>query len=218
MRRLEAVDRDEPVWGRVPLDPSATSAPTSPAAQVATQQTQTANEAQRVAIAAPQLSPPPFVAPFVGQDGRVTTEWMAWLTRLYKRTGGAIVTPAIDMDVLTEFDNLPAHVQAQDAMEWPPTGAQASGALDWLQSQDALPPQPSQDAILLALLDPEGRGWVTRPAITAAAAASPAGGTGTAAGGWDTAANRDAAITLLNNLRQRLLDVEAALKAARILT
>jgi hypothetical protein len=31
--------------------------------------------------------------------------------------------------------------------------------------------------------------------------AAPAGGTGTAAGGWDTAAHRDSAITLLNNLR-----------------
>jgi len=34
--------------------------------------------------------------------------------------------------------------------------------------------------------------------------AAPAGGTGTAAGGWDTAAHRDAAITLLNNIRTAL--------------
>lgn len=31
-------------------------------------------------------------------------------------------------------------------------------------------------------------------------AAAPAGGTGAAAGGWDTAANRDAAITTINGL------------------
>jgi len=38
-------------------------------------------------------------------------------------------------------------------------------------------------------------------------AAAPAGGTGTAAGGWDTAAHRDAAITLLNNIRTALLNL-----------
>lgn len=35
--------------------------------------------------------------------------------------------------------------------------------------------------------------------------AAPAGGAGTAAGGWDTAAHRDAAITLLNNIRSALV-------------
>jgi hypothetical protein len=35
--------------------------------------------------------------------------------------------------------------------------------------------------------------------------AAPAGGVGTAAGGWDTAAHRDAAITLLNNIRSALV-------------
>ncbi len=39
----------------------------------------------------------------------------------------------------------------------------------------------------------------------ASGGAAPAGGTGTAAGGWDTAAHRDAAITLLNNIRSALV-------------
>lgn len=43
---------------------------------------------------------------------------------------------------------------------------------------------------------------------TATPAAAPAGGTGAAAGGWDTAANRDAAITTINGLR----DVAVELK------
>lgn len=38
-----------------------------------------------------------------------------------------------------------------------------------------------------------------------ATTAAPAGGTGTAAGGYDTAENRDAAITLLNNIRTALI-------------
>lgn len=55
------------------------------------------------------------------------------------------------------------------------------------------------------------------PALTAAAAVAPAGGTGTAAGGWDTAANRDAAIAQINNLRTRVTEMENALKALGIL-
>jgi len=50
-------------------------------------------------------------------------------------------------------------------------------------------------------------------AITATVAAAPAGGTGTAAGGWDTAGNRDAAIATINNLKTRVDAMEAALKA-----
>jgi hypothetical protein len=40
----------------------------------------------------------------------------------------------------------------------------------------------------------------------ASGGAAPAGGTGTAAGGWDTAAHRDSAITLLNNIRTALVN------------
>jgi hypothetical protein len=42
----------------------------------------------------------------------------------------------------------------------------------------------------------------TAPSIGAAA---PAGGTGTTAGAWDTAAHRDAAIALLNAIRTALI-------------
>lgn len=40
-------------------------------------------------------------------------------------------------------------------------------------------------------------------------AAAPAGGTGAAAGGWDTAANRDAAITTINDLRTYAVEQKA---------
>lgn len=38
--------------------------------------------------------------------------------------------------------------------------------------------------------------------------AAPAGGTGAAAGGWDTAANRNLAITTINDLRTALLALQ----------
>jgi hypothetical protein len=50
---------------------------------------------------------------------------------------------------------------------------------------------------------------VTPVAQTATAAAAPAGGTGTAAGGWDTAAHRDTAITLMNQMRTALRAIGA---------
>lgn len=54
-------------------------------------------------------------------------------------------------------------------------------------------------------------------ALTAPVAAAPAGGTGATAGAYDTAANRDAAIALVNNLRTRVLEIETVLKAQGLL-
>ena len=60
---------------------------------------------------------------------------------------------------------------------------------------------------------------VVKPtALTASVSAAPAGGTGTAAGGWDTAGNRDLAIATLNNLKTRVDQLEAKLQALGLLT
>ena len=49
----------------------------------------------------------------------------------------------------------------------------------------------------------------TATAIAAAVpAAAPAGGTGAAAGAWDTAANRDLAITTINDLRTHAIEMD----------
>lgn len=49
----------------------------------------------------------------------------------------------------------------------------------------------------------------TATAIAAAVpAAAPAGGTGAAAGGWDTASNRDLAITTINDLRTHAIEMD----------
>ena|SRR5687768_11120937 len=53
---------------------------------------------------------------------------------------------------------------------------------------------------------------VTASASTIANPA-PAGGTGTAAGGWDTAGNRDTAITTINNTRTLALELQTKLNA-----
>jgi hypothetical protein len=59
---------------------------------------------------------------------------------------------------------------------------------------------------------------VVKPtALTATVAAAPAGGTGTAAGGWDTAVNRDLAIATINNLKTRVDQLESKLQALGLL-
>ena len=53
---------------------------------------------------------------------------------------------------------------------------------------------------------------VTVQTLTANPAAAPAGGTGAAAGAWDTSTNRDAAITTINDLRTRVSEIEDLLQ------
>lgn len=55
-------------------------------------------------------------------------------------------------------------------------------------------------------------------ALTTVTAAAPAGGTGAAAGAYDTAANRDTAIALINNCSTRITEIETILKNLGFLT
>lgn len=50
--------------------------------------------------------------------------------------------------------------------------------------------------------------------VAAVAGTIPAGGTGAAAGGWDTAGNRDTAITTAGEIKTQLNALIAALKTA----
>ena len=59
---------------------------------------------------------------------------------------------------------------------------------------------PSPDAVN-ARIDSFSSGVVVSNAGATTATVMPAGGTGAAAGGWDTAQNRDLAIAAFNNLR-----------------
>lgn len=56
-------------------------------------------------------------------------------------------------------------------------------------------------------------GAAVADATTAVPAAAPAGGTGAAAGGWDTAANRDAAIATINGLRTLTSELKTQVNA-----
>lgn len=59
---------------------------------------------------------------------------------------------------------------------------------------------------------------VNQPATVAAVAGLiPAGGTGDASGGWDTAGHRDTAITTITEIKTQLNDLIAKLKTAGII-
>ena len=59
--------------------------------------------------------------------------------------------------------------------------------------------------------------WSTGAAVSSSVAAvpsaAPAGGVGAAAGGWDTAGNRDLAIATINGNRTLIIELQAQLNA-----
>jgi len=74
------------------------------------------------------------------------------------------------------------------------------------------------DTIVLSAPTVSVRGGVLLGSgITASASTianpAPAGGTGTAAGGWDTAGNRDTAITTINDTRTLALELQTKVNA-----
>lgn len=129
---------------------------------------------------------------FVNPDGTLTTEAYRALQVLFNRVGGPLGDNGTDtfssQIVMGQAADNPA---VTDMLLQPP-------------QPDTLLPDLSQplgvDALLPDLLQ---TGGVMRP--TASAGPAPAGGVGTAAGGYDTAANRDAAIALLNTIRTCLI-------------
>jgi len=54
-------------------------------------------------------------------------------------------------------------------------------------------------------------------ALTDVAAVAPAGGTGAAAGAYDTAGNRDLMIAAVNNCRSRIIEIESILRVAGLI-
>lgn len=72
----------------------------------------------------------------------------------------------------------------------------------------------------MAYLDPEAgqaRAGERAATVAAVAGAIPAGGTGAAAGGWDTAGNRDTAIVTIGEIKTQLNAVRTALRAANLM-
>lgn len=129
-----------------------------------------------------------------------------WLQTLVRKLGGYVATPLDD---------------AFNAGEQEPMWSDSYEVESLLAQFDEVTRLNSDlyaqvDALQSALDQVPMNGWDRQPAQAAAVAAAPAGGVGTAAGGWDTAGNRDTAIACINNLRTRLASLEAACKTVGI--
>ena len=153
MRPLVKFDREiDGDWGRPPVDPSAALAPTTPAAEAATQATQIANETARAAAAVSQLPPPPFGVPFITQGGFVSQGWLPWLTKLYRRIGSADSLTPDELSLMDAFtgDGLASGVRP-DLLEVFPD-AQSQPLLLLPDLQEAFPSQPEKLRNLLESL------------------------------------------------------------------
>lgn len=128
---------------------------------------------------------------FVNEDGTLTPEAYRALQTLVDRSGGILGDNGVDT-----FGDLTG------------AGSQDSSITDMVAQQATTEQVPemlqqpvSVDSFIPDIVQPENK------PVALASTAAPAGGVGTAAGGYDTAVNRDAAITLLNTIRTALIGV-----------
>lgn len=92
---------DDAPWGRVPTTGAAGSTPTA-ATDAATQVVQAANEAQRQALAAKAIPPPPLQSP-IDADGQVTAPWSFWFVQMWRRSGGNVSPSSSDLALLSLY-------------------------------------------------------------------------------------------------------------------
>ena len=129
---------------------------------------------------------------FVNDDGTLTPEAYRALQEIVNRTGGTLGAVGSDTygDVIGDTSMTAVNVAYTDV-----TQPLTQDALDDMVVQPVQQDQALPDIV-------QTPGYQTP---VASGGAAPAGGVGTAAGGYDTAVNRDAAITLLNNIRTALI-------------
>lgn len=129
---------------------------------------------------------------FVNDDGTLTSEAYRTLQALVERTGGVIGDAGADTFSPDSFQ-----IAADSSNSAGDVVAQSSEVTAYL---DQIAQPSSSDALTEMVMQPP-----VALSPVASGGAAPAGGIGTAAGGWDTEANRDAAIALLNNIRTALI-------------
>lgn len=112
-------------WGAVPalngnviysepgVDP-VTGVPTPSATQE--QQTSIAN--QTAVSQTTFLAPAPIQTPLIDMNGHMTAPWVVWFQQLFRRVGEAQSTPSGDIDILTEFDDIPQTVRMPDVYDY----------------------------------------------------------------------------------------------------
>lgn len=123
---------------------------------------------------------------FTNADGTLTPEAYRALQTLVERSGGIMGDNGVDV-----FGDLTGAASQDSSVTYTVT-----------QQANTDQAQPvSVDSFIPDVVQPENK------PVAIASTAAPDGGVGTAAGGYDTEVNRDAAITLLNTIRTALIGV-----------
>lgn len=150
-------------------------------------------------------------------NSRVSPEWIRLLAALVSSNNSGVTADDTTTFVFTDrepVDYRPAVDELRNAdliRVLSGTIRQLTRRVDELEAQlqRKAPPSVSPDdvnALISCAGNRFGRNGNPPQAPIASAGACPAGGAGTAAGGWDTAAHRDAAIALINNIRAALIN------------
>ena len=116
-------ETDPTGWGSVPTTDGdiTTSVPVvDPVTGLVTSQTQTQQNATAGAAAVSQytfLAPAPVQSPLMDSNGYMTTQWITWFNQLSRRVGGTQSTSVSDLDILTEFDDIPQTVRFPEKLD-----------------------------------------------------------------------------------------------------
>lgn len=207
MPRIIIPDDSGAGWGSVPTVggvPGSSVPPTT--TTPSTTQTAQGVDAAAQAVAQAAFLPPVPAQVIMAVDP--TGVLLRWFQILARKLGGYSATPGDDALVSEDGGSsvdLSARMMLADLQVMP--SDQTALIADLYRRLDDLTQQ---------VLATQPQGWNRQAAAAAAAPVAPAGGTGTAAGGWDTAVNRDTAIAYLNNVGARLAAVETKLKTVQI--
>ena len=128
---------------------------------------------------------------FTNADGTLTPEAYRALQTLVERSGGIMGDNGVDV-----FGDLTGAASQDSSVTYTVTQQANTDQL-----LEAIAQPVSVDSFIPDVVQPENK------PVAIASTAAPDGGVGTAAGGYDTAVNRDAAITLLNTIRTALIGV-----------
>lgn len=232
-------------WGMIPTlgGNVATSTP-DPVTGTSATQTQQETTATVQAVAQKVFLPPaPTWSPLLDQNGTMSAPWVTWFQTLNRKMGGY---NEVFLSAVTVSAPFTGNGTVTTPLAMPAATATADGYLakaDWTTfngKQNAIPYTTADDSKVVHNTGNESIAgdktasgkWsfqqvgffgtaalAAKPsALTAVTADAPAGGTGTAAGGWDTAAHRDTAIALINNLKTRVGELENRLQSLGLLT
>jgi hypothetical protein len=141
---------------------------------------------------------------FVNADGTLTAEAYRALQTLTIRVGGPLGDNGVDVfadisGVSTVSSSVTDTTLQQQSVDVLQSDILQQQNIDTLQA-DIIQQQIAFDQFFPDTTQP----FMPLPAV-ASGGAAPLGGTGTAAGGWSTAVDRDSAITLLNKIRIALI-------------